>query len=68
MLMPFLHREIEPGSLGLVGLKMGFQPYTRELTDANYVAVQKASPENRAMNTLKRATDFVLALAALIFL
>ncbi len=47
---------------------MGFQPYTRELTDANYVAVQNASSENRAMNTLKRATDFLLAATALIFL
>lgn len=47
---------------------MGFQSYTRDLSDANYAAVQNSGSENRANGTLKRATDFVIALFALMFL
>lgn len=51
-----------------VGRKMGMQTFTRDLDDANYVAVQNFSEENRANGFLKRITDFVIAGTTLIFL
>ena len=53
---------------GEVGRKMGFQSYTNDLKDANYAAVQNLGTENRANGALKRATDFVIASVALVFL
>ena len=47
---------------------MGYQPYLRELPDANFAAVQNDRLKNSVFGTLKRATDFLIAGIALIFL
>lgn len=47
---------------------MGFQTYTRDLDDTQYVAAQNSSSENRANGVLKRTTDFLIAAIALFFL
>ena len=47
---------------------MGYQPYTNDLQNADFVAVQN-EPVNRSVsNSLKRATDVLIAASALIFL
>ncbi len=47
---------------------MGYQPYMRDIPDADYVAFQNANPENRVSSAFKRGTDIILALIGLIFL
>ena len=51
-----------------VGLRMGYQPYMRDLPDADYAALQNAGKSNRTAETLKRITDTIIASVALIFL
>lgn len=47
---------------------MGYQPYMRNLPDADYAALQNADQPNKTGETLKRLTDTVIASVALIFL
>ena len=47
---------------------MGYQPYMRDLPEADYAALQNADYEKRAAGVLKRATDVIIASLALIFL
>lgn len=47
---------------------MGYQPYTRELRDIEYVATQQKAANRRRYFRLKRVTDVVIASVAIIFL
>ncbi|NQY39131.1 MAG: sugar transferase [Henriciella sp.] len=47
---------------------MGYQPYTRDLRDIEYVAAQQKEADRRRYFRLKRATDIVIATAAITFL
>lgn len=47
---------------------MGYQPYTGDLQNADFVAVQKETDDRAVSNALKRATDIILAASALLFL
>lgn len=47
---------------------MGYQPYMRNLPDADYAALQNADQPNKTDETLKRLTDTIIASVALIFL
>lgn len=47
---------------------MGYQPYTRDLPDADYAALQNARPEHSVSKTLKRVTDVVVVAIAFLFL
>lgn len=47
---------------------MGFQPYMSDLADPKFEVAQKTNSESRLAGFLKRLTDIVVSLAALIFL
>lgn len=47
---------------------MGYQPYMRDLPEADYAPRQTAIPDSRVSNGLKRATDLVLAVPVFIAL
>jgi len=46
---------------------MGYQPYMRDLPEADYVAVQNEIERPSSSGFLKRATDIALALVAIVF-
>ncbi len=46
---------------------MGYQPYMRDLPEADYVAVQNQSERPSSSGILKRGTDIIIALIAVIF-
>ncbi|MEM9178105.1 MAG: sugar transferase [Pseudomonadota bacterium] len=49
-------------------VEMGFQSYSRDLDDSNYAVEKEPYSRNGANGFFKRATDFLIALVALVFL
>lgn len=47
---------------------MGYQPYMRDIPDADYVAFHESNTDNLIASAAKRGTDFLIAAAALLFL